>query len=89
MVIKRPPISRRQLHLMLPSKGGLRRKYGGTVTRHGIRKGDFSRLKKPNKSFMDGVLVIPSNKSQFPISTGKDWDNLLPRKSCCSNALRG
>jgi len=40
-MVRRPPICRRQLHLMVQSLGGIRRKYGGTTTRHGFRKGDY------------------------------------------------
>ncbi|MEB3180456.1 MAG: RRXRR domain-containing protein [Nostocaceae cyanobacterium] len=54
-VIRRPPISRRQLHLMVPSKGGVRRKYGGTVTRHGFRKGDFVVATQGNKTYQGWV----------------------------------
>jgi hypothetical protein len=55
IIIRRPPISRRQLHLMVPSKGGNRRKYGGTITRHGFRKGDYVEASQGNKSYRGWV----------------------------------
>ncbi|WP_414585822.1 RRXRR domain-containing protein [Scytonema sp. PCC 10023] len=55
VVVKRPPVSRRQLHLMVPAKGGVRRKYGGTVTRHGFRKGDYVEATQGSKTYRGWV----------------------------------
>ncbi|WP_374876238.1 RRXRR domain-containing protein [Microseira sp. BLCC-F43] len=54
-VIRRQTGSRRQLHLMVPAKGGIRRKYGGTVTRHGLRKGDYVAATCGNKTYCGWV----------------------------------
>jgi RRXRR protein len=54
-IIRRPPISRRQLHLMVAAKGGIRRKYGGTVTRHGFRKGDYVEATQGDKTYRGWV----------------------------------
>jgi hypothetical protein len=54
-IVRRPPVSRRQLHLMNFSSCGNRRKYGGTTTRHGFRKGDFVRASQGSKTFFGWV----------------------------------
>jgi len=54
-ILRRPPISRRQLHLMVALPGGVRRKYGGTTTRHGFRKGDFVEATQGKKTFFGWV----------------------------------
>lgn len=72
-ILRRPPISRRQLHLMVPSKGGIRRKYGGTVTKHGFRKGDYVKAVQGNKTFFG--WVSGDTEKQVSVSD-KDWKRL-------------
>lgn len=72
-VIRRPPVSRRQLHLMVPPKGSVRRKYGGTTTRHGFRKGDIV------KAVMAGRVCIGwvSGDTQRQVSVSDaNWKRL-------------
>jgi hypothetical protein len=72
-VIRRPPISRRQLHLMVPAKGGVRRKYGGTTTRHGVRKGDVVRAEMAGRVCIGWV----SGDTQKQVSVSDaNWKSL-------------
>lgn len=68
-VIRRPPISRRQLHLMIPTEGGVRRKYGGTTTPFDIRKGDLVQYKE-QLGFCSGYTGKSISVSNY------DWKRL-------------
>ena len=68
-VIRRPPVSRRQLHLMVFTKGGVRRKYGGTVTRHGFRKGDLVQSPK-------GVGYVSGDTEKQVSVSDANWKRL-------------
>jgi hypothetical protein len=72
-VIRRPPICRRQLHLMIPSKGGPRRGYGGTVTRHGFRKGDYVKAEKAGIRWYG--YVSGDTKTQVSVSDA-NWKRI-------------
>ncbi len=73
VVIRRSPISRRQLHLMVPSKGGTRRKYGGTTTRHGFRKGDLVKARMAERTCIGWV----SGDTQRQVSVSDlNWKRL-------------
>lgn len=72
-VIRRPPICRRQLHLMVPSKGGVRRKYGGTTTRHGFRKGDYVQAEQAGRVYCG--WVSGDTERQVSVSNA-DWKRL-------------
>lgn len=69
-VIRRPPISRRQLHLMVPAKGGIRRKYGGSVVCNGFRKGDLVKTVKHSI-----VMVCGDYNGQIAVANS-NWKRL-------------
>lgn len=73
LIISRPPVSRRQLHLMVPSKGGKRRKYGGTVTQHRYRKGDYVKVTRIDSTYYG--WVSGDTKTQVSVSNC-DWKRL-------------
>lgn len=82
VVIRRPPICRRQLHLMVPSLGGIRRKYGGTTTRHGFRKGDYVKAEMAGR-VVNG-WVSGDTERQVSVSSA-DWKRLgqfCAKKTC-------
>lgn len=72
-VIRRPPVSRRQLHLMVLAKGGVRRKYGGTVTRHSFRKGDYIEATQGSNTYRG--WVSGDTEKQVSVSD-QNWKRL-------------
>ncbi|MFM2431197.1 MAG: hypothetical protein RLZZ511_2410 [Cyanobacteriota bacterium] len=73
VILARPPFSRRQLHLMVPAKGGERRKYGGSLTRHGLKKGDLVSATKAGQT----VIGYVSGDTAKQVSVSNfDWKRL-------------
>jgi hypothetical protein len=73
VVIRRPPFSRRQLHLMVPAKGNVRRKYGGTTTRHGVRKGDLVRVESLGRVFLG---YVSGDTARLVSISNRNWQRL-------------
>ena len=68
-IIGRPPYSRRQLHHMVPAKGGIRCKYGGSTTPFGLRKGDLVNTPK-------GVGFVSGYTKNLVSVSGFKWIRL-------------
>lgn len=58
---------------MVPAKGRVRRKYGGTVTRHGFRKGDYVEAERKRVKYRG--WVSGDTKTQLSVSNS-DWKRL-------------
>lgn len=54
----RPEYCRRQLHMMVPAKGGVRRRYGGTMLPNGIRKGTMIKYSYPKANGTSHLALV-------------------------------
>ena len=72
-IIRRPKYSRRKLHLEQPSKGGIRRQYGGTTTPFVYRKGDYVEARQGKKSVRGWVSGYTKNLISI---SDFDWKRL-------------
>jgi hypothetical protein len=66
-------VSRRQLHLMVPAKKGVHRKYSGTITQHGFRKGDYVKAEMARRVYYG--WVSGDTKTQVSVSD-LNWKRL-------------
>lgn len=72
-VISRPQLYRRQLHFENPSRGGTRKRKGGTVTPFGFRSGDYVEATK-GKNTVKGYIGGYSEKNKVvSLYEGSSW----------------
>lgn len=74
-VIARPQLYRRQLHFENPSKGGIRKRKGGTVTPFGFRSGDLVIATKGRKT-VKGYIGGYSKPNKVVSIYGVNWKRL-------------
>ncbi|PSB11588.1 hypothetical protein C7B62_04865 [Pleurocapsa sp. CCALA 161] len=86
-VISRPQLYRRQLHFENKSKGGIRKRKGGTVTPFGFRSGDLvitTKGKKTVKGYIGGYSEVNKVVSIYNVS----WKRLGQFSVSKTNLLR-
>ncbi|PTD94101.1 hypothetical protein C9439_04345 [archaeon SCG-AAA382B04] len=88
-VVTRPKYSRRKLHLEQPSKGGARRKYGGTTTQSKYRKGDYVEARQGDKTVRGWVSGYTKNHISVSDFDWKRLDQFVKSKTHLINRNTG
>lgn len=75
-VIARPQLYRRQLHFENPTKGGIRKRKGGTVTPFGFRSGDLVEATKGKKTIKGYIGGYTNAKTKAISVYDVNWKRL-------------